>query len=99
MADDYWCIAVFKCKSDAVGYFGDPTSVGIKPDVEKLSEIQKDVKFILVLATANPGVSDWSTGINKFNRKFSPLHLESLTDPSKFPDSFFLGLLKIPNGY
>jgi len=95
----HWLIGYQKgMQYDAVGYFGDPTWAGIRLDVAKLSEIKKDIKFILVLTTANPGVPDWSTGIRKFNRKFSPLHLESLTDPSKFPDSFFLGLLSIPNG-
>lgn len=76
-------------------YFGDRSSVGIKPDAEKLSEISNGGKFFLVLTTANCGMNDWSDGVNKFNRKFAPLHLESLTIPADFPSSYYLGLLKV----
>lgn len=76
-------------------YFGDRSSVGIKPDAEKLSEISNGSKFFLVLTTANCGISDWSAGVDKFNRKFSPLYLESLTTPADFPSSYYLGLLEV----
>lgn len=84
-----------KIRWKAQSYFGDSSLVGIKLDVEKLSEISRGGKFILILTTANPGMDDWTTGVDKFNRKFSPLHLESLTNPAEFPSSYFLGLLKI----
>ncbi|MBA7689106.1 hypothetical protein ES703_97601 [subsurface metagenome] len=80
---------------NAQSYFGDPSSVGIKPDAEKLSEISNGSKFLLILTTANPGMNDWSTGVNKFNRKFSPLHLKSLTTPADFPSFYYLGLLEV----
>lgn len=76
-------------------YFGDSSSVGIKPDVEKLSKISNGSKFLLILTTANPDMNDWSTGVNKFNRKFSPLHLKSLTTPADFPSFYYLGLLEV----
>ena len=76
-------------------YFGDSSSVGIKPDAEKLSGISNGGKFLLILTTANPGINDWSTGVNKFNRKFSPLHLRSLTNPADFPNFYYLGLLEV----
>lgn len=76
-------------------YFGDPSSVGIKPDAEKLSEISNSSKFLLILTTANPSVNDWSIGVNKFNKKFSPLHLRNLTDPADFPSFYYLGLLEV----
>jgi hypothetical protein len=76
-------------------YFGDPSSVGIKSDVEKLSGISNGGKILLILTTANPGNGDWSTGVNKFNRKFSPLRLRSLTNPADFPKFYHLGLLEV----
>jgi len=92
----YWLIGYQKgTRYGAVFYFGDASSVGIKPDVEKLSRIPGGGKFVLVLAVANPGVHEWSTGVEKFNRKFSPLYLKSLTDPAEFTRSYFLGLLSL----
>ena len=92
----HWLIGYQKgSRYNAQFYFGDPGSVGIKPDVKKLSEISSGSKFILILTTANPGMDDWTTGVEKFNSKFSPLHLESLTNPAEFPSSYLLGLLKI----
>lgn len=76
-------------------YFGDPSSVGIKSDAEKLNAIADGSKFLLVLTTANCGISDWLAGVDKFNRKFSSFYLESLTSPFDFPSSFYLGLLKL----
>ena len=92
----YWLIGYQKgTRYGAVFYFGDPSSVGIKPDVEKLNRIPDGGKFVLVLAAANPEVQQWTSGIDKFNKKFSPLHLKSLTDPAEFPHSYFLGLLSL----
>lgn len=76
-------------------YFLDPSPVGIKPDVERLTNITEDSKYLLVLATSNPGEDDWSTGLQKFNTKFHPLHITSLTHPRDFSGSFFLGLLRV----
>jgi|GEM_PF-1691910 len=76
-------------------YFGDTTSVGIKPDAEKLSGVSNGSKYLLILTTANPGLKDWSDGVDKFNRKFSPIQLKSLTNPTDFPNFYYLGLLEI----
>jgi hypothetical protein len=83
------------CKYNAQFYFGDGSSVGIKPDTERLGELREVHKFILILATENPGEKDWETGLNKFNSKFYPLHLVSLTNPADFPDFYYLGLLEV----
>lgn len=92
----HWLIGYQKgTRYNAQFYFGDPTSVGIRPDAEKLNGIQGGGRYLFVLATANPGVPDWSSGVEKFNSKFSPLRLESLTSPTEFPDSYFLGLLSV----
>lgn len=92
----HWLIGYQKgYKYNANFYFGDPTSVGIKKDVEKLSVIKSDNKYILILATANPGGEAWFNGVQKFNNKFSNFHIESLTDPNEFENFYFLGLLKI----
>ena len=52
-------------------------------------------KYMLILATANPGEQDWQAGITRFNTKFSPYYLTSLTKPSDFPQAYFLGLLRV----
>jgi hypothetical protein len=76
--------------------FGDPTSVGITSDVDKLNTlIHPGFRWILVLLTANPGVKEWETGIEKFNRKFAPRRVESRTRPDMFPSTYFLGLLDL----
>ena len=77
---------------DASFYFNDSSSVGIKPDVEKL-KLASGNRYVLVLATANPGADGWSKGVERFNHKFSPLRVTSLTDPRVYPTSYFLGLL------
>jgi len=92
----HWLIGYQKgYKYNAQFYFGDPTSVGIKPDIEKLTIIKSDNKYMLISMTANPGRNDWQNGVQKFNNKFSNLKIESLTDPAEFEDFYFLGLLKI----
>ncbi|MCK4795352.1 MAG: hypothetical protein KAV87_67105, partial [Desulfobacteraceae bacterium] len=70
-----------------------------KPDVEKLLTIPEDGdKFMLVAFTPKPGSKDWNAGVEKFNTKFSPLAVCSLTNPSDYPDYFFLGLLRVSEG-
>jgi hypothetical protein len=92
----YWLIGHQRGSSyGASFYFGDPSSVGISIDAQKLLRIPNGLKYILVLAVANPGSDDWSSGVEKFNSKFSPLHLTSITDPENFPESYFLGLLNV----
>jgi len=92
----HWLVGYQKgYKLNAQFYFNDPTSVGIKPDAEKLVEVKEGSKYILILATANPGEKEWLNGIVRFNDKFSPLLLESLTNPTEFPQSYFLGLLEV----
>jgi len=92
----HWLLGYQKgYKYNAGFYFGDASPVGIKPDIEKLNQFTQENKYLLILATVNPGVDDWSSGIAKFNKKFSPLCLNSLTNPAEFPQSYFLGLLKV----
>ena len=89
----HWLIGYQKGqKYDAGFYFRDPTSVGIKPDVEKLN-LTAGNKFVLTLATANPGTKDWFGGVDAFNRKFSPLRISPVTDLADFQAEYFLGLL------
>ncbi|MFC2024500.1 hypothetical protein ACFLTJ_02850 [Chloroflexota bacterium] len=85
----------------ASNYFPDKT-IGIYSDVDKLSKIATGDKFILVLTTKNPEyeeTGDWSKGVDRFNQKFPPLQIKSLTDPSVFPRSYFLGLLEVIGKY
>ncbi len=68
----------------------------VKPDVEKLLRISEDGdKFMLVLLTKKPSSEEWNSGVEKFNTKFSQLFVRSLTNPSDYPDFFFLGLLHV----
>lgn len=91
----HWLIGIQKgVRWYARSYFSDRSSVGIFPDVEKLSRL-KDDKYFIILATANPGKNDWYEGIQKFNNKFNPYKIRSLNDPSNYPESYFLGLLEI----
>jgi hypothetical protein len=76
-------------------YFGDPSSVGIGPDVRKLAIVPNDGKYLLVLAIANPGDDEWQRGVTGFNKKFDPLRVETLNRPGDFPGHFYLGLLKV----
>jgi hypothetical protein len=78
-----------------IWYLGYKNSVGIWPDADALRQIPNGSKFILALMTANPGTSDWGEGIQRFNEKWGPLSLRSLTDPSRFPSSFHVGLLRL----
>lgn len=77
-------------------YFGDPTSVGISRDVDKLRQLSAGgQRYMLILATANPGVEDWTRGVSKFNEKFAPLHVSPMTNPPDYPEWYFLGLLRV----
>ena len=70
---------------------------GIYNDVVKLGKITSGDKYILILTTENPDRGDngdWSKGVDKFNQRFEPLQIRSLTDPSNFPQVHFLGLLE-----
>ncbi len=80
----------------AHNYFGDK-SIGIYSDVEKLSNIADGDKYILVLATKNPGHEDWSKGVDKFNKKFKPLRVRSCTETTDFPQSYYVGVLEVIN--
>lgn len=92
----HWLIGYQKgYKYNTQFYFGDPTSVGIKPDIEKLKIIKSDNKYVLISMTANPGRNGWYNGVQKFTKKFSNLEIESLTDPAEYEDFYFLGLLKV----
>ena len=89
----HWLIGEQKgVRYDSGFYFRDPSSVGIKPDVEKLQLASGD-RYLLILATGNPGARGWTNGVKQFNCKFAPLRISSLTDPRDFPDHYFLGLL------
>lgn len=86
-----------KYRWKASDYFGSE-KYGIYDDVDKLSKISKGDKYMLILATKNPEYEepgDWLKGVNKFNKKFTPLHIRSHTTTADFPRSYFLGLLEV----
>ena len=93
----HWLIGKQKGSAyDSKFYFGDPSSVGIVRDVDKLLRITSPGRlWMLILLTANPGNGGWLAGVDKFNSKFSPRRVDSLTEPGDFPSSYFIGLLEI----
>jgi hypothetical protein len=97
----HWLIGKQKGSTyDSNFYFGDCTSIGIANDVDKLLKITSPGRlWLLILLTANPGKEPWSAGVDKFNTKFSPRLVSSLTSPEDFPRSFFLGVLEISGGW
>jgi hypothetical protein len=65
-------------------------------DVEKLSTMSNaGDKFMLVLFTPKPDSNEWNSGVEEFNTQFHPLSVCSLTNPSDYPEYFFLGLLHV----
>ncbi|MGH8103776.1 MAG: hypothetical protein ACREJQ_04560 [bacterium] len=75
-------------------YFGDKSSVGLFPDVGKLSSIPDGAKFIMVVVTNNPH-GGWAEGVALFNKKFAPICLMPKSDTSEYPEEFFLGVLQV----
>ena len=93
----YWLIGRQKQSSwGPSNYFRDTSSVGIVGDVRKLLTCPAgDERWLLVLMSANPGCEKWQQGIAGFNERFQPFRIQSHTDPSQFPASYFLGLLEV----
>lgn len=90
----HWHIGYQKgVKYNVSGYFTDPGNI-IK-DIEKLQKVNGE-KFLLVLSTPKPSSKEWNDGIDKFSRKYN-FGIKSLTDPSNYPDHYFLGLIAIKN--
>ena len=71
---------------------------GVQGDRGPRRGLGRRTPYCLILMTANPGLADWEAGIEKFNEKFAPLKLSSLTSPIEFPDVYHLGLLKVGRG-
>jgi hypothetical protein len=91
----HWLIGEQKSvKWGASDYFSDTT--GPIKDVNRLLSIEGHAsRWLLVLATANPGEAAWQLGIDRFNKKFAAHRLLSVTDPADFPSWYYLGLLKV----
>jgi len=92
----HWLIGYQKgVMYDASFYFSDPTSVGISQDAKKLTKVPGEGRYILILATANPGEDKWQKGVAKFNEKFAPTNIQTLIQPKGFPDHYCIGLMKV----
>jgi len=91
----HWLVGVERgARLDPPFYFGDPTSVGIVKDFDKLVAVASEApKWFLILLTGNPGSELWEKGLARFHRKFTPRKLLSLSTPKEFPAAYFLGLL------
>ena len=79
-------------------YRGQPNAKNIESTRNKVANSLSSMAAKVDEATGNPEYEengDWSKGMDRFNKKFTPLQIRSLTDPSKFPQSYFLGLLEV----
>jgi len=94
----HWLVGVQRgARLDPPFYFGDPTSVGIVKDVDKLTTAGGSAeKWLLLLLTGNPGSELWTKGLDRFHRKFAPRVLAPITRPDEFPPEYFLALLSLP---
>jgi len=91
----YWLIGSQKGTRYRARFYFMDSEQGIRKDVEKLNQIDNEHTFILSLAVTNPGNEDWLSSIQKFNEKFNPYRVDSLSNPDRFPDTYFLGLMKV----
>lgn len=96
----HWLIGEQKGFSYAPNfYFGDGTSIGIIPDVDKLMSVTSPAHlWLLILLTANPGKELWLAGVDKFNSKFAPRRVTPHSKPEYFPSTYFTGLLEVRGG-
>ena len=80
---------------NAAGYFGDAEN-GIRHDVQKLTDIvSSGNRWVIVFATVAPDADDWNRGVSMFNRKFAPLKVTSIAQPTEIQRNYFCGLLKV----
>ena len=93
----HWLIGKQKDTQYRVNFYFADRHVGIATDVDKLVNAGKprDVRWMLLLLTANTNDQEWEKGIALFNQKFSPNRISSATQPNQFPKTYFLGLLKV----
>lgn len=92
----HWLIGKQKdYKYNPIFYFGDK-SLGVFKDVEKLLSLPDEYgRWLLLLLSANPGIDAWNSGVAKFNEKFAPYTLTSQSDPSDYPETYFIGLVEV----
>ena len=77
-------------------YFTDKRGCSLMNDVRKLVRIDDDSRrWVLALLTTNPGEQDWRDGLAAYEARPDAIPLASRTDPSDFPNGFFLGLLEV----
>lgn len=50
--------------------------------------------WVAVLCTANPTPTAWRDMLRQFNQEYAPWRLQSLDNPTHYPDSYFLGILR-----
>lgn len=89
----HWLIGYQKgTKYDLDSYFTDEQS-SIQ-DVEKLFLTPEGPKYLLVIATRNPGHDKWVEEIKRFNVRNAPFYVRAVTDPKDYPETYFIGLLR-----
>lgn len=81
---------------DAHFYFKDESS--FCGDVSKLVQLpdrQNACKWMLILMTKNPGQTSWEKGIVRYRETFPANSLVPHTSPKDFPETFFIGLIRV----
>ena len=93
----HWYIGTYNTGHtvNALHYFKDTTSATIPNFVAKLPADWLLPIYMLIVTTPNLGRSDWHAGIEHLRKSGHKRRFTPLTDPNDFPDSYFLGLLKL----
>jgi len=77
-------------------YFTDSRDSTLMADVRKLAKIEgKSRRWVLALLTTNPGSEDWEAALAAYRARTDAIPLMPRTDPSDFPEAFFLALLEV----
>ena len=72
--------------------------IGTAPVLSAMQRSSEDylgiLHLFLLLATRNPGSAEWEEGAAAFNQLYAPLEVKPMTFPDRFPEHYFLGLLR-----
>lgn len=79
----------------ATTYFTQSTSATPNNFISKLPTGWADPTYMLIATTPTPSPDDWYTGLDRLCERHGERGIVSLTKPEKFPEEFYLALLKV----
>lgn len=80
---------------NATSYFTQNTSATVNRFLEKLPIGWDQPTYMLIAATPKPQSSDWKHGLQQLVNRHPDRRFKVLTMSDSFPDSYYLGLLRI----